>query len=111
MGLHEVIADEDRWEIDPSDLRALLDCRDEAPFLLIDCREADEHAEWKIGGDILMPLSIFPSEVATHLEKETLPLVVYCHHGMRSLQAAQYLRVQGHAKTYSLRGGIDAWEK
>ena len=111
MGLHELIADEDRREIDPSDLRALLDCRDEAPFLLIDCREADEHAEWKIGGDILMPLSIFPSEVATHLEKETLPLVVYCHHGMRSLQAAQYLRVQGHAKTYSLRGGIDAWEK
>ena len=111
MKLQELIADKDRWEIDSSELRALLDGREEAPFLLIDCREPDEHAEWRIGGDLLMPLSNFPSEVATHLEKETLPIVVYCHHGMRSLQAAQYLRVRGHAETYSLRGGIDAWFK
>lgn len=111
MKLEELVADEQRWEIDPSDLRALLHCRDEAPFLLIDCRESDEHAEWRIGGDVLMPLSNFPSEVSAHLAEETLPLVVYCHHGMRSLQATQYLRAHGHAKTYSLRGGIDAWEK
>lgn len=111
MKLSELVADKDRWEIDPCDLRALLDLREEAPFLLIDCREADEHEAWKIGGDVLMPLSNFPSEVATHLEDESLPIVVYCHHGMRSLQAVQYLRDRGHAETYSLSGGIDAWSK
>ena len=111
MKLRDLITDEERWEIEPSDLRALLDHREEAPFLLIDCRESDEHADWRIGGDILMPLSNFPSEVATHLDNETLPLIVYCHHGIRSLQATQYLRVQGHAKTFSLRGGIDAWDR
>lgn len=109
MDLSELITDSERWEIDSPELSTLIDQREGAPFLLIDCREADEHAEWRIGGDILMPLSNFPAEVEQHLAEETLPLIVYCHHGMRSLQATQYLRAKGHAQTFSLHGGIDAW--
>jgi adenylyltransferase/sulfurtransferase len=36
-------------------------------------------------------------------------LVVYCHHGVRSLSAAAYLRRLGHVNVRSLAGGIDAW--
>ena len=36
-------------------------------------------------------------------------LIVYCHHGMRSLRVAQWLRHNGFVNTQSMRGGIDAW--
>ena len=37
------------------------------------------------------------------------PYIIYCHHGMRSLQATQFLRGKGYANSFSLAGGIDAW--
>lgn len=109
--LGDLLEDADRWELEPSELKALLAERHEAPFWLIDCRESDEHAEVSIGGDVLMPLSEFPSQVALHLNDQPAetPLMVYCHLGMRSLQAVQFLRAKGFEKAYSLRGGIDAW--
>ena len=109
MTLDDVLADEDRWEILPAELRQLLDQREEAPFVLVDCREEEEHAAESIGGDILMPLSRFPAEVTARLNQDEMPIVVYCHLGMRSLQAVQFLRTKGHRQSYSLHGGIDAW--
>jgi len=35
--------------------------------------------------------------------------IIYCHHGVRSLHAVQYLRQQGFQNTLSMQGGIDAW--
>ncbi len=111
MTLRELLADEGRWELDPADLRDLLQERATAPFTLIDCREEEEHASWRIGGEVLLPLSDFPAQVNLRLQGEdsVAPMIVYCHHGMRSLQAVQYLRAKGFEKTYSLRGGIEAW--
>jgi rhodanese-related sulfurtransferase len=39
----------------------------------------------------------------------TLPIVVYCHHGARSLQAVLWLRQQGFGEATNLSGGIAAW--
>ena len=36
-------------------------------------------------------------------------IVVVCHHGMRSLQVAQFLKQAGLAQVYNLSGGIAAW--
>jgi rhodanese-related sulfurtransferase len=109
--LNDLLADQERWEIEPSELRQLLEQREDTPFLLVDCREEEEHASESIGGDLLMPLSNFAAEVSLHLEDEERPIVVYCHLGMRSLNATQYLRAKGHPQTYSLRGGIEAWQR
>ncbi|RFC47163.1 MAG: adenylyltransferase and sulfurtransferase [Verrucomicrobia bacterium] len=79
------------------------------PFRLIDCREEDEHAHCHIEGDVLVPLSRFVAEIAAALPGAEVPVVIYCHHGMRSAQAAGFLRSKGHALTFSLRGGIEAW--
>jgi rhodanese-related sulfurtransferase len=35
--------------------------------------------------------------------------VVYCHHGMRSAAAADWLREQGFTRVRNLTGGIDRW--
>ena len=39
----------------------------------------------------------------------TAPIVVICHHGMRSMQCAQFLAGQGLDHLINLSGGIDAW--
>ena len=38
-----------------------------------------------------------------------MPLVVFCHHGIRSLQVAGWLRSQGLEDAASMAGGIDRW--
>jgi adenylyltransferase/sulfurtransferase len=75
---------------------------------LIDCREQDEWDICHIEGAELMPLSNFV-EAAGKLTDKDAHLVVYCHHGMRSLRATHWLRQQGFANTQSMSGGIDAW--
>ena len=39
------------------------------------------------------------------------PIACLCHHGMRSLQVAQYLMQSGFTRVVNLQGGIDAWSR
>jgi rhodanese-related sulfurtransferase len=39
------------------------------------------------------------------------PLVLVCHHGVRSLRAAGYLASLGFGQLINLQGGIDAWSR
>jgi len=41
--------------------------------------------------------------------KPNQPIVVYCHHGVRSLSGAAILLRSGWTDVASLAGGIDAW--
>ena len=78
---------------------------------LIDCREDDELAICQIAGHEWFPLASFP-EVGERLTADReRGLVVYCHHGMRSLRGAAFLRAQGVEKVFSMTGGIDAWSR
>jgi rhodanese-related sulfurtransferase len=36
-------------------------------------------------------------------------VILFCHHGMRSLDAAAWLRSQGVEGARSMTGGIDRW--
>jgi len=38
-------------------------------------------------------------------------IVVICHHGMRSMQAANFLEHSGFSQIANLQGGIDAWSR
>lgn len=78
------------------------------PLLLLDCREPHEHQIARLSGALLVPMGTVPSRLE-ELAAEPRPIVVYCHHGMRSLQVAQWLRQQGVEGVQSLAGGIDAW--
>lgn len=74
----------------------------------IDVREPWEFATAKIEGAVLMPMGDVPSRAHQELDPEER-LVVVCHHGVRSLNTAVWLRNQGFEQAQSLRGGIDAW--
>ena len=38
-------------------------------------------------------------------------IVLYCHHGQRSMRALELLHRSGFRKLKNLRGGIDAWSR
>jgi rhodanese-related sulfurtransferase len=59
---------------------------------------------------LLMAPWSFPSVVAKEIRPpDDALLVVYCHHGIRSLSGAAILEQHGFANVVSLAGGIDAW--
>ena len=77
--------------------------------LLLDCRTPEEHATSRIAGAVLIPMQELPDRVGELAAHKAAPLIVHCHHGMRSLRVATWLRDQGFALAQSMRGGIDAW--
>jgi rhodanese-related sulfurtransferase len=77
---------------------------------LIDVREPEEHRICRIDSATLIPMRQI-SEQLEHLEEATAPLVLFCHHGVRSLNVVAWLREQGLTDCQSMAGGIDAWSR
>jgi adenylyltransferase/sulfurtransferase len=92
-------------EITPEALAARLAAG--APIDLVDVREVPEWATCRIPGARLAPLS----ELAAHLPSfdPAREVVLYCHHGMRSMNALRQLQAAGLTRLRSLAGGIDRW--
>ena len=80
-----------------------------ADLRLIDVRDPDEYEYCRLSGAELMPLPTITADAATKLPDKDAEIVVYCHHGMRSLQAAERLRELGYPNARSMAGGIDKW--
>lgn len=82
------------------------------PLSLVDVREPFEHQQASIAGARLIPMGAVPASLQ---EVERLsdegPVVVFCHHGVRSLQVANWLREQGVQNCQSMAGGIDRWSR
>jgi rhodanese-related sulfurtransferase len=75
--------------------------------LLVDVREPWEYQLCHIGDAKLIPLGTLQANVNTLLEAGEV--ICYCHHGMRSLDAAVWLRQQGVESAKSMAGGIERW--
>jgi rhodanese-related sulfurtransferase len=79
--------------------------------VLVDVREPEEHAIAALPASVLIPMGELPqrwSEIKSFPDAE---IVVYCHHGVRSRHAANYLMQFGLQSVVSLAGGIDAWSR
>lgn len=74
---------------------------------LLDVRTPQEYAIANVPGSVLVDQTL-AQEIMESWPKET-SIVTMCHHGMRSLDAAAYLRGNGFTNTKSMIGGIDAW--
>ena len=97
-------------EIDPQELVQIL--RSGTPVLLIDVREDWERGIAKLPGDVHIPLDRFTARAAEIAPPEGSLVVIYCHAGMRSWNAAGYLeQSRGLKSVVSLAGGIDAWSR
>jgi len=86
-----------------------------ASLLLLDVREPMERAFCAIQvtdpcRDLFVPMGQVAARVDEIMEAaQGAPIVVYCHHGVRSMAVARWLAAQGLARVYNLDGGIDAW--
>jgi rhodanese-related sulfurtransferase len=83
--------------------------RDDHAVLFLDVREPWEHELCHIAGDLHIPMGQIP----TRLDEIPLdrPLIVVCHHGMRSRQVGEFLLSRGFTDVANLDGGIDAWAR
>ncbi|MFN0168783.1 MAG: rhodanese-like domain-containing protein [Bryobacteraceae bacterium] len=100
------MADEVPWEVTPAEVKKRLDAGEQ--LRLIDVREPFEFTQASIAGSELIPMRAIPASLQ-HLEAEETPMVVLCHHGMRSMQVVAWLREQGVSHCSSLAGGIERW--
>src|SRR5581483_5277971 len=64
------------------------------------------------GNARLIPMQAIPAEFQ-RLESlsDDADLLVFCHHGVRSLQVVNWLREHGIENCYSVTGGLDRWSR
>lgn len=90
----------------PCDLQTIIVAGAEKPFLL-DVREPHEFQFVSIEGAVNVPLKDLPGRLA-ELPKNK-KIVTICHHGMRSMRAAEFLLEQGFEDVFSMTGGMNIW--
>lgn len=91
-------------EVSPADVAE--QARGGDQFLLLDVRNPWEYEICHIDGSMLVPLGQLPGRVAELARGRRI--IVYCHHGQRSLMAAEFLRQEGY-DAVSMAGGIESW--
>jgi rhodanese-related sulfurtransferase len=95
-------------EVDPAALAAELAA--EEPPLLVDVRTDAERSVAVIEPSLHIGLDRFVERAPSEIPRER-DVVVYCHVGARSAQAAIWLTANGWPRVRSLAGGIDAWSE
>ena len=87
------------------ELKTKLEAKED--LFMLDVRESFEFDHAHIQDSVLIPLNQIPQRLQEiDFDKE---VVVICHHGQRSLQAANFLTQVGFKQVSNLVGGIDAW--
>lgn len=94
-------------EIQPHELASRM--RAGEAIRLLDVRPPAERTIASLPDSLAIPVRSIPSRL-DELEPGA-NWVVYCHLGIRSAQAAAYLRQQGVSRARSLAGGIDLWSQ
>ena len=77
------------------------------PPQLLDLREAQEWERAHLPGSEPLTQELMDGVLQTW--DRATPIVTVCHHGIRSLQAAHFLKKQGFTDVRSMKGGVEAW--
>jgi rhodanese-related sulfurtransferase len=76
---------------------------------LVDVRENDEWAQGRIQGAQHIPKGCIERDIATAIEEQDAPIVLYCAGGFRSAASAEVLQRMGYRQVFSMKGGLKAW--
>jgi rhodanese-related sulfurtransferase len=99
-------------QIRPSQLAAWLDSvRPHGEPLVLDVREPSELRVASVTADgftlLTIPMGVIPPRL-NELDPAQ-PVACLCHHGVRSMQVAAFLKAQGFEHVANIAGGIHAW--
>jgi rhodanese-related sulfurtransferase len=90
--------------LSPAEVKPLLDA---GSVTVLDVRTPEELSLAQLPGTLNIPMNEIPARLS-ELDPSA-PIVVMCHHGMRSAMAGQFLERNGFKSISNLAGGIDAW--
>jgi adenylyltransferase/sulfurtransferase len=107
--LTQLFAGPTHLEISPVELAGKLQSK--RPPRLLDVREPQEHAQGALPNAKLIPLNKLAEQISEIEEWRGQEVVVYCHHGLRSLHAIAKLQSLGFSNLHNLSGGIDRWAR
>ncbi len=93
----------------PTQLNEWLDDPQRTKPVMLDVREPWEFQLNHIEGSIHIPMALIPARLED-LDPAS-EMVVICHHGARSFQAASFLEQRGFGNLYNLESGVDGWAK
>ncbi len=94
------------YEIQPEAVKEL---QDQSDVVLLDVREPWERETSRIEPSLHIPMGDIPGRVQ-ELDPDDR-VIVYCHHGVRSMSVTAWLRQQGFEHAQSMAGGIDRWSR
>ncbi len=98
------------WELTPQQVQTKLIEADDT-LLVLDVREPHERETVAITPSVHIPMGDVPRSLP-QLESHAEDLIiVYCHHGVRSMQVTAFLRQQGFEQVMNMAGGIDRWAR
>jgi rhodanese-related sulfurtransferase len=96
-------------EIGVKEVKAKLDAGE--PVHLLDVREHQELEICSLPGAEHIPMMSLFTGIRKTTAGPDAEIVVFCHVGVRSFEAANYLRMQGFKNARSMAGGVDAWAR
>ena len=92
--------------ISPREARQMM--KDSDNYVLLDVRAPSEYAQVRIDGAKLIPVDELGQRAPEELPDKHIPILVYCHSGMRAERAAEMLVHMGYTEVFSF-GGIMNW--
>jgi rhodanese-related sulfurtransferase len=108
-------------EVTPRSVHSALTAHPQS-LVLLDCRRDEEWAFNRLDHAVHIPMDQIERRIdevreladqvaadATHASATPAALVVYCHHGVRSLRVTMMLQAMGIKHARSMAGGIDLW--
>jgi len=78
-------------------------------LILLDVREEGEVETARIEGAHWIPLGELVERHGELEDARDRPIIVHCHHGVRSTKAVRLLLELGYSRVENLDGGIEAW--
>src|SRR5260221_12869941 len=94
-------------ELTPKEYKTMRD--NKSPHVLLDVRQPWEVGKASIPGAEHLPFTELVDN--SDLFSKDHKIIIYCHHGIRSLNACVFLREKGFKDVLSLAGGIEAWAR
>lgn len=80
-------------------------------MVILDVREANDHAHSRIEGAINIPRGVVELEIEDTVPDKHKTIVAYCGGGGRSAMVADVLQQMGYDNVYSLQGGYKQWKE
>jgi molybdopterin/thiamine biosynthesis adenylyltransferase/rhodanese-related sulfurtransferase len=91
----------------PAELKKRLDVGE--PVVLIDVRDPDEYRDGYIEPAVNISRGFLEFRIGTAATDPSVPIVLYCQTGLRSLLAGKALKELGFSSVINLAGGYQRW--